>query len=115
MPEAGKSESGSPAVGSTGKGCDLSHARGKQEIDVAEARRPDRAPQRTALGVRAGLLDLRGEVAALGGAEPVGVLHAVGIGKVARQPHVSTFDHAGPQAEVAALERRVLRPAPGFP
>ena len=51
-----------------------------QEVDEPqhqEARRSDRAPQRAALGVRARLLDLRGEVAALRRAEPVGVLHAI--------------------------------------
>src|SRR5256885_9692075 len=43
------------------------------------------------------------------------VLHAVCVCKVARQAHIGAFYKPRPEAEVAALERGVLRPAPALP
>ena len=39
------------------------------------------------------------------------VLHAIGVGEIARQLRVRALDDAGSQAEVAAFERDVLRAA----
>jgi hypothetical protein len=39
------------------------------------------------------------------------VHHAIRVGEVARQLRVSALDDARPEAQVALLERRILRPA----